>query len=126
MNKQLTNKLLPGIITTSLLAGVFLPAKPAAAGDLLRDIGIGAGASVLTGEVIDNGSVGGNAVKGAATGAAVNATHDRNNNSVGGTIQDAAIGAAANVVTGVVIDNGSVGKNAATGAATGALINILK
>lgn len=126
MNKQLTNKLLPGMIATSLLAGVFLPAKPAAAGDLLRDIGIGAGASVLTGEVIDNGSVGGNAVKGAATGAAVNATHDRNNNSVGGTIQDAAIGAAANVVTGVVIDDGSVGKNAATGAATGALINILK
>lgn len=126
MNTQLTSKLLPGIITTSLLAGVFLPAKPAVADDLLQDIGIGAATGVVTGEIINNGSTVGNVVKGAATGAAVNATHDRNNNSVGGTIQDAAVGAAANTVTGVILDDGSVGENAATGAATGALINILK
>ena len=126
MNKQHTNKLLSGIITSTLLAGVFLPAKPAVAGGLLRDIGIGAATNVVTGEIFNNGSTVGNAVKGAATGAAVNATHDRNNNSVGGTVKDAAVGAAANVVTGVIIDDGSVGENAVSGAAAGALINILK
>lgn len=126
MNTQIINKLLPGIITTTLLAGVFLPAKPAAADGLLQDIGIGAAAGVVTGEVIDNGSTLGNAVKGAATGAAVNATGDRDNNSVGGVVRDAAVGAAANTVTGIILDDGSVGENAATGAGTGALINILK
>ena len=127
MNKlNLKSQILPSLIATSLLSVVVLPVKPAVANDLLRDIGIGAAANVVTGEIIDNGSTLGNAVKGAATGAAVNATHDSTNNSVGGTIQDAAIGAAANVVTGVIIDDGSVGKNAATGAGTGALINILK
>ena len=127
MNKlNLKSQILPSVIATSLLSGLILPVKPAVANDLLRDIGIGAAANVVTGEIIDNGSTLGNAVKGAATGAAVNATHDSNNNSVGGTIQDAAIGAAANVVTGVIIDDGSVGENAATGAGTGALINILK
>ncbi len=126
MNKQLTNRLLPGIITSTLLAGIFLPARPAVAGSLLRDIGIGAATNVVTGEIFNNGSTVGNAVKGVATGAAVNATHDRNNNSVGGTVKDAAVGAAANVVTGVIIDDGSVGENAVSGAAAGALINILK
>ena len=126
MNKQLTSKLLPGLIVTNLLAGIFLPAKPAAAGDLLRDIGIGAATGVVTGEIINNGSGVGNAVKGAATGAAVSATHDDNNNSVSGTVQDAAVGAAANAVTGAVLDDGSLGENAITGAATGVLINIIK
>ena len=126
MHKQLTKKLLPGIITSTLLAGVFLPAKPAQADGLLQDIGVGAATNVVTGEIFNNGSTVGNAVKGAATGAAVNATHDRNNNSVGGTVKDAAVGAAANVVTGVIIDDGSVGENAASGAAAGALINIFK
>ena len=126
MNKQLTSRFLPGIITTSLLAGFFLPVKPAQADGLLQDIGVGAATNVVTGEIFNNGSTVGNAVKGAATGAAVNATHDRNNNSVGGTVQDAAVGAAANVVTGVIIDDGSVGENAVSGAAAGAVINILK
>ncbi len=127
MNKlNLKSQILPSLIATSLLSGLVLPVKPAVANDLLRDIGIGAAANVVTGEIIDNGSTVGNALKGAATGAAVNATHDSTNNSVGGTIQDAAIGAAANVVTGVIIDDGSVGENAVTGAGTGALINILK
>ncbi len=116
----------PGLIATSLLSSLVIAANPALADDLLRDIGIGAAANVVTGEIINNGSVVGNAVKGAATGAAVNVTHDKNNNSVGGTVQDAAVGAAANVVTGVIIDDGSVGKNAATGAGTGVLLNILK
>ena len=112
---------------TSLLAVVLVPIQSAVAGDLLRDIGIGAATNVVTGEVLNNGSTVGNAVKGPATGAAVSATHDRNNNSVGGTIQDAGIGAATNVVTGEIInDDSSVGENAVTGAATGALINILK
>ncbi|MDJ0634177.1 MAG: hypothetical protein QNJ34_13385 [Xenococcaceae cyanobacterium MO_188.B29] len=126
MNKQLTRKLLPGIITSTLLATAFLPSKPALADGLLQDIGVGAATNVVTGEILNNGSGLGNAVKGAATGAAVNATHDNNNNSVGGTVQDAAVGAAANVVTGVILDDGSVGENAVGGAAAGALINIFK
>ncbi len=123
---KLNNRISQGFIATSLLFGLVIPALPGVANDLLRDIGIGAAANVVTGEIINNGSTVGNAVKGAATGAAVSTTHDDTNNSVGGTIQDAAIGAAANVVTGVIIDDGSVGENAATGAATGALLNILK
>ncbi|WP_019503232.1 hypothetical protein [Pleurocapsa sp. PCC 7319] len=127
MKKQLVSQLYPRMIMTSLLAVVLVPTQSAAAGDLLRDIGIGAATNVVTGEVLNNGSTVGNAVKGAATGAAVSATHDRNNNSVGGTIQDAGIGAATNVVTGEIInDDSSVGENAVTGAATGALINIFK
>ena len=119
-------KIIPGLIPITFVSSLVIAAKPALADDLLRDIGIGAAANIVTGEIINNGSVLGNAVKGAATGAAVNVTHNRNNNSVGGTVQDAAVGAAANVVTGVIIDDGSVGKNAATGAGTGVLINILK
>lgn len=119
-------RIFPGFIATSLLSGLVFRAQPAVADNLLRDIGIGAATNVVTGEIINNGSAVGNAVKGAATGAAVNATHDSTNNSVGGTVKDAAVGAAANVVTGVIIDDGSVGENAATGAATGALLNIIK
>ena len=127
MSKQhFVKQLFPRMKMTSLLAVIFLPVQSARAGDILRDIGIGAATNVVTGEVFNNGSTIGNAVKGAATGAAVNVTQNQNNNSVGGTIQDAGAGAAANVVTGAIIgDDSSVVENGVTGAATGALINIL-
>ena len=126
MNGKFISMLLQGAYATSLVAGVLLPTRPAAANDLLQDIGIGAAANLITGEILDNGSVVGNTVKGAATGAAVNATRDENNNNVTGTVQDAAVGAAANVVTGIVIDDGNVGDNAISGAAGGALLNLLR
>ncbi|MDJ0573013.1 MAG: hypothetical protein QNJ53_28800 [Pleurocapsa sp. MO_192.B19] len=126
MNDKFIGTLLGGALATSLLASVLLPTRPAAANDLLEDIGIGAAANLITGEILDNGSVVGNTVKGAATGAAVNATGNENNNNVTGTVTDAAVGAAANVVTGIVIDDGNVGDNAISGAAGGALLNLLR
>lgn len=112
-------------VATALLGGVLLPVKPAAADDLLQDIGIGAAANLVTGGILQNGSAVGNTVKGAATGAAVNATQNEDNNSVSGTVQDAAVGAAANATTGAILDDGSFGENALTGAATGVLLNVL-
>ena len=122
MNKfNLKSQILPSLIATSLLSVVVLPVKPAVANDLLRDIGIGAAANVVTGEIIDNGSTLGNAVKGAATGAAVNATHDSTNNSVGGTIQDAAIGAAGGTILGEIFGDANV-EEIVGGAAAGVLV----
>ncbi len=127
MNGKFLGKLGTVAIATSLIAGgILLPTSPALANDVLEDIGIGAAANLITGGILENGSVIGNTVKGAATGAAVNATRNENNNGVTGTAQDAAVGAAANVVTGIIIDDGDVGDNAISGAAGGALINLLR
>jgi hypothetical protein len=123
-NKILT---LFALLTSATFGAALVPANPASAGELLKDIGIGAAGNVITGEILDNGSTVKNAIGGAATGAAVSATHDKKkDNSVGGILQDAAVGAATNAVTGAILDNGDVGNNAATGAASGALINITK
>lgn len=108
-----------------------LPIQPAAAvPDIIRDIGVGAGTSVVTGAITGDGSAAGNAIGGAATGAAVHSTRRavgarRNRNSAGGLARDAAVGAAANTVTGEITDNGSTVGNVVRGAATGILINIL-
>ena len=126
MNGKFISMLFKGAIATSLVASVLLPTRPAAANDLLQDIGIGAAGNLITGEILDNGSVVGNTVRGAATGAAVNATRNENNNNGTGTVQDAAVGAATNVVTGIVIDDGNVVDNAISGAAGGALINLFR
>ena len=127
--KGIFGALLPGLITTGFVGATLLPAAPAAAGDLLRDIGIGAAAGAVIGELTDNGSLIGNSANGAAAGAAVNATKRNRTrarrNSAGSLVQDAGFGAAASVVTGVIIDNGSVVDNAVKGAATGLTINLL-
>ena len=119
MNSKFIGTLFKGAIATSLLASVLLSTRPAAANDLLQDIGIGAAANLITGGLLENGSVVGNTVRGAATGAAVNATRDENNNNVTDTLTGAAVGAAANVVTGIVIGDGDVGDNAISGACRG-------
>ncbi len=109
------------------LGAALLPSNPANASELLKDIGVGAAGNVVTGEVLGNGGTINNAIGGAATGAVVGATHDKNkDNSVGGILQDAAVGAATNAITGEILGNGELGTNAASGAATGALINITK
>jgi hypothetical protein len=115
------------LFTSAALSVALLPANPAGAEEILKDIGVGAAGNVVTGAVLGNGSTVNNAIGGAATGAAVSATHDKKkDNSVGGILQDAAVGAATNAITGEILDNGDLGGNAASGAATGALINVTK
>ena len=121
MNRIVKASLLPVVLTFS----TFLATKPASA-NVLQDLGVGTGANVISGKILDNGSAIGNTVSGAATGAVVNATHKESSKKIPGLLQDSAVGAATNLVTGAIIGNGHTGKNAVSGAADGALINILK
>jgi hypothetical protein len=111
------------------LAGVTLvPAEQAAADDrVLRDIGIGAATNVVTGAIRGNGDFLGNAVKGGATGAAVNGANglrrDRNNRNAA---QDIGVGAGASALTGVITgDRKDTLGNAIDGAAVGGAIHLL-
>lgn len=120
------NNILTGLLTTSVVSLTLIPAHSASA-EILQDIGIGAAGSAATGEILDNGSTVENAIGGAVTGAVVGATHnDRNDNSATGILQDAAVGAAANTITGEILGNGETGKNAIGGAVTGVIINVTK
>jgi hypothetical protein len=124
-----TNKIsaLSALFASAALSAAFLPANPASAGDFLKDVAVGAAGNTVGGAVLNNGSTVNNAIGGAATGAVVSATHDKKkDNSVGGIVQDAAVGAATNTVTGLILGNGEAGNNAISGAATGALINVTK
>ena len=121
MKSILNLTLVPGFIGAGVFSAIALPTQPASA-DLLRDAGIGAATNVVTGEVLNNGNILNNAIGGAATGAAVGATHS--DNGVLGVVQDAAVGAAANVVTGLILNNGGIGDNAVSGAATGAVVGV--
>ena len=118
-------KLLPGLLATSVLGAVLLPAPPASA-DLLKEAAVGAASNVVTGAVLKNGTTVGNAVGGAAAGAAVSATHNRSNGRVKSVVQDAAVGAVTNVVTGEVLRNGRTVDNAIGGAAAGVVVNVSK
>ena len=118
-------KLLPGLLATSVLGTTLLSASPASA-DLLKDAAVGAASNVVTGAVLKNGTTTGNAVGGAAAGAAVSATHNRSNGRVASVVQDAAVGAVTNVVTGKVIRNGRTVDNAIGGAAAGVVVNVSK
>ncbi|OUL24533.1 hypothetical protein [Nostoc sp. 106C] len=129
MNLNLKRTLLPGLMAASLAGGTLVPAKPAAA-DMLRDIGIGAGAGVVTGAVRGNGAVINNAIKGAAAGAAVHAVHgtrkQARNRRVGNLGQDVGVGAAASTATGLILHGTkNPGGDAIDGAAAGAAINVL-
>lgn len=121
MNRIIKASVLPIIIAASTLVAV----KPASA-NLLKDLGVGVGSNVISGKILDNGSAIGNTVTGAATGEVVNATHQKSGKKIPSLLQDSAVGAATNLVTNAIIDNGHTGKNAIAGAADGALINILK
>ncbi len=87
----------------------------------LENIGIGAGASVVTGAVLGDGLDLDDAIGGAAAAAAVDV--------IGGdessVVEDAAIGAATTAVVGTILNDDSLWENAIQGGAAGALINIL-
>jgi hypothetical protein len=121
MNRIIKRSVLLIIIAASTLVAV----KPASA-NILQDLGVGVGSNVISGKILDNGSAIGNTVSGAATGAVVNATHKKSDKKIIGVLKDSAVGAATNVVTNAIINNGHTGKNAIAGAADGALVNILK
>ncbi len=121
MNRTIKVLALPVIIAISTLCAT----KPASA-NVLKDLGVGAGSNVISGKILDNGSAIGNAASGAATGAVVNTTHKKSSKKISGLLRDSAVAAATNTVTGAIIGNGHTGKNAISGAADGALINILK
>ena len=120
MDRIIKASVLPVIFAVSIMG-----TKPVSA-NILPDLGVGTGANVISGKIIDNGSAIGNTVSGAATGAVVNVTHKKSSEKISSLLQDSAVGAATNVVKGAIIGNGHTGKNAISGAADGALINILK
>ncbi|MBW4560087.1 MAG: hypothetical protein KME32_02835 [Mojavia pulchra JT2-VF2] len=131
MNRILKRTLLPGLMAASLASVSLVPVQPAAADDqILRDIGIGAAAGVISGGVRGRGSIINNAVKGAAAGAAVNGVHstrrqpkNRRNRNI---IQDVGIGAAAGTAAGAITRGGkdTLG-DAVDGAAAGAAIHVI-
>ncbi len=127
MNTILKRTLLPSLMAASLAGVTLVPAKPAAADDqVLRDIGIGAATNVVTGAVRGNGDFLGNAVKGGATGAAVNGANglrrDRSNRNAA---QDVGVGAGASALTGVITgDRKDTLGNAIDGAAVGGAIHL--
>ncbi|NET36708.1 MAG: hypothetical protein F6K19_32550 [Cyanothece sp. SIO1E1] len=126
MKSLLKGTLIPGLIATGILSATLLPAKPAAAG-FLRDIGIGAGTGLVTGEIFGNDSSVDDTINGAAAGAAVNAT-DRKFRKEGGRRnagRDVGVGAAAAGATGIITNNNSFVENAAQGALTGGIINLV-
>ncbi|WP_026100542.1 hypothetical protein [Fortiea contorta] len=129
MNLSLKRTFLPSLMAASLAGVTLVPAKPAVADDLLRDVGIGAAAGVVSGAVRGRGSVINNAVRGGAAGAAVNAvngTRSRPNRQKRSLGQDVAVGAAASAAAGALTGRGgdTLG-NAVDGAVAGAAINIL-
>ncbi|RCJ14726.1 hypothetical protein A6S26_34880 [Nostoc sp. ATCC 43529] len=128
MNTILKRTLLPSLMAASLAGVTLVPAEQAAADDrVLRDIGIGAATNVVTGAIRGNGDFLGNAVKGGATGAAVNGANglrrDRNNRNAA---QDIGVGAGASALTGVITgDRKDTLGNAIDGAAVGGAIHLL-
>ncbi|MEH1829823.1 hypothetical protein FD723_13855 [Nostoc sp. C052] len=119
------------LMAVSLASVSLVPAQKASADEhILRDIGIGAGAGVLSGTVVRRrGSLLNNAIKGAAAGAAVNGVngtrsrYHRKHRNLG---QDVGVGAAASTVTGAVTRGGkdTLG-DAVDGAVAGAAIHLL-
>lgn len=130
MNQILKRTFLPSLLAASLAGVTLVPAKPASADDqVIRDVGIGAAAGVVSGAIRGRGSVLNNAVKGGAAGAAVNGVNGtrRNHNYRKRNLgQDLGVGAAAGAATGAVTRGGkdTLG-DAVDGAAAGAAIHIL-
>ncbi|MDJ0617676.1 MAG: hypothetical protein QNJ63_13195 [Calothrix sp. MO_192.B10] len=121
MNKILKKRLLPSLIATGLIGATFIPAKPASADRLLKDVVTGAGVGAVSGVVTKKGSTVDNAINGAVAGAAVNAANRGKKPSL---VRDAAVGAAASTVSGVITRKRKRPvQDAVSGAVTGILIN---
>ncbi|WP_445635996.1 Glycine zipper 2TM domain-containing protein [Nostoc sp. DSM 114161] len=128
MNTILKRTLLPSLMAASLAGVTLVPAQQASADDrVLRDIGIGAATNVVTGAIRGNGDFLGNAVKGGATGAAVNGANGlRSNPRHRNAAQDIGVGAGASALTGVITgDRKDTLGNAIDGAAVGGAIHLL-
>ncbi|MEM9266111.1 MAG: hypothetical protein AAGA46_11355 [Cyanobacteria bacterium P01_F01_bin.13] len=117
MKKALTALFIAGL-TTGTLSSVL--ATPSSA-QLLENIGIGAGAGIITGTVVGDGAGLDDVINGGAAGAAVEVIGGENSS----VAEDAAIGAAAGAVVGTITNDDSFIENAIQGGAAGALINIL-
>ncbi len=117
--------LINATLISGLVASILTFPQPAAA-DLVKDIAVGTATNVVIGELMNNGRVLPNAAGGAATGAVINVTHRQRDSAFTSWLQDAAVGAATNVVTGEVLDNGNAADNAIGGAVTGTVIHIAK
>ncbi len=123
MNRILRFTVVPSLMAASLVGTTFFSIKPASAGDnTLRDAGIGAVTSVVSGVVTGHSSVLGNAVDGAAAGASVSAVRRASGNR--NLARDAATGAAASTVTGAITGQHNLLGHAVGGAATGAVLDI--
>lgn len=127
MTLNLKQVLMPGVVATSLVSATFLPMQPASADqNVWRDIGIGAATGAAS-SAITGHKVVPNIINGAAAGAAVNQSRDllTPKGKRPDFLKDAAVGAAASSATGAVINRRHAVRNAANGAAVGAVINVL-
>ncbi|KAB8334611.1 hypothetical protein SD80_009635 [Scytonema tolypothrichoides VB-61278] len=131
MNKILKRAFMPSLLAASLAGVTIVPAQPASADDkILEDTAIGAGVGAASSLIRGRNVVKG-AINGAGTGAAINGANDlrgsRREREKRSIIQDAGVGAAAGAVTNG-ITNGGKGTfgSAATGAATGVIINQIR
>jgi len=121
MNIILKKRLLPSLILTGLVGATLIPAKPASADRLLKDVGIGAATGVVSGIVTKKGATVDNAINGAVSGAAVNAV---NRGKKPKLVRDAAVGAAASTASGLIIRRRKRPvQDAVSGAIGGILIN---
>ncbi|WP_215610305.1 hypothetical protein [Leptothoe spongobia] len=115
-------KALTALFITGLATGTFgsVLAAPSSA-QLLENIGIGAGAGIITGTVVGDDAGLDDVINGGAAGAAVEIVGGDDSSLA----EDAAIGAAASAAVGTITNDDSLIENAIQGGAAGALINIL-
>jgi hypothetical protein len=130
MNRILKLTLIPVLLTANLVGISLITASSAKADNkILGDMGIGAAAGVVSG-VINHDTLINHAIKGAASGAAVNAANglrSARNRKKRNTLQDVGVGAAAGAVTGRLIHGGgNTFGDAVDGFAAGTAIHFLR
>ncbi len=126
MNRILKSALLPSLIATSLVSANLVSMKPVSAdNNQIRDIGIGAGASTVTGEITGHHHAAKNAINGAAAGAAVHAIDHGNCHSRGShVVRDVGIGAGTSTLLGLITNRHHTLSNAVNGAVAGGAVNL--
>lgn len=126
MNRILKSAILPTLAVTSLVGLNFVSIRPVSAGNhQIRDIGIGAGASTVTGEITGHHHAAKNAINGAAAGAAVHALdHGKCHRRGGHLVRDIGVGAGAGTVAGLITNRHHTLSNAINGAAAGGAVNL--
>lgn len=126
MNTTLKRIFLPSVIAINLVGATLIPHGHAAADELLKDIGIGAGAGAVGG-VITGDDVLEDAVKGAAAGASVNELNRRRANRCQSRKleRDILAGAGGSTVAGIITNRRrrDVVGDAVKGAAVGTILH---